>query len=93
MDAMARGIFLEEVLASDPRFEVRGQINYEDSREPLLTEKATGLFVTIAGEIVQARGEPLVVTINGSVAAVAGGGLSPVILLAIAALILMGVKV
>jgi len=66
LDEMSRMLLLEETLNFfGAGYFVDGRVNYEDSREPLITERSTGMKVTIAGEIVQKPGDPLVVSVGG----------------------------
>lgn len=47
---LGRGLFLEEILAMSSDYFVDGTVNYQDSREPIMTNRTTGNYQTLRGE-------------------------------------------
>lgn len=61
LDPSSRILFLQEILANNPKFRVSGVVDYERSAEPLLIDRRDGELLSLSGESVS--GGPIEVTV------------------------------
>lgn len=66
LDPHARAMFLQEMLsAGGDRLAVTGGVDYESPLEPVLFDRQTGGYVSLAGDAVTLGAEPPVIGIFG----------------------------